>query len=787
MNRRSFTGMIVLLAIVLSILYLAQPWKTLRGINEPPLKLGLDLQGGLRVLLQAEDANPTAEDMETARNVIENRVNQFGVSEPLVQTNGSNRIVVELPGLSSADQKRASDLIGKSAVLEFRLVKQAAGSKADAELTPDDLEDVSFTGEILQDARSDFNRVGGATLGGAVVLFDIKPEFAPQFGEFTGGNIGRRMAIVLDGVVQTAPTIQGRISDSGQISGAGTIEEASDTALVLRSGSLPLTLRIEEIRATGPTLGRDAINAGVRAAIIGTVAVVLTIVFYYGPLFGGVLTLGLVLAMLFIFGVLAALGATLTLPGLAGLVLTIGAAVDGNVISFERIKEELRAGKGLKSAMKAGFGNSLSAIIDANVTTLFAAAALYQYTTGPVRGFAITLAIGIIASVFVNIVVVPFILETLTLRSNRHYMPMGFQISTIRFIKIAPIVMTISGLLAAAMLLVVFVRPFNLSVDFTGGTTALLQVPETTTLDDVRSAIDSLGLESITGSSATLQEINDTTISEAASSEANVETPAEDAASTDATATDTATTDTTTPDATATDTATPDATTNAAPTGKTKNISVRVGTSPNQDSKQIANTLATALNAQVLSADTVGAAIGSELRNSAFYAMLVAFGLILVYVAVRFWPNWIISVAAVLASIHDVGIVMGILNLTNTEFSIPVLAALLFVVGYSLNDSIIIADRIRENLRKTRGVSYADIVEAAVNQTLSRTIMTSLTTLLPVIALFIFGGSVLRGFSLALLIGIGFGTYSSIFILAPMVVWFRNRFTKGVTPVRKAA
>jgi SecD/SecF fusion protein len=775
---RSFRGILVLLAIVLSILFLAQPWRTLRGDTESPLKLGLDLQGGLRVVLQAEEDNPTNEDMETARNVIENRVNQFGVAEPLVQRTGNNRIVVELPGLSSADQARASDLIGQSAVLEFRIVQSFANNKPDTELTDADLEDVAFTGEILSDARADFGQFGAP-----VVTFSIKPEFSGQFSDFTNNNRGRRMAIVLDGVVQTAPTIQAAISGTGEITGVGSIETASDTALVLRSGSLPLNLNLEEVRATGPTLGRDAINAGVRAAIIGSIAVILTILFYYGPLFGGVLTLGLFLVVLFIFGVLAALGAVITLPGLAGLVLTIGAAVDGNVISFERIKEELRAGKGLKAAMKAGFNNSLSAIIDANVTTLFATAALYQYTTGPVRGFAITLAVGIVASVFVNTIVVPFILETLTLRSQRHYMPMGFQVSNFRFVKIAPVVMTISGLLAAAMLLVVLVRPFNLSVDFTGGTTALLQIPEATKDNDVRSAIDGLGIEGITGSSAVIQGIDDATISEATTEAPSAEAVTE---ATEDTATEDAATEGTTTESTETSEAEAATTDTPAPAGPTRLVSVRVGTGSG-DSGQFAPDLATALNAQVLNADTVGPAIGSELRNSALIAMLIAFGLILVYVAWRFWPNWIIAVAAVLASVHDVGIVMGVLNLTNTEFSIPVLAALLFVVGYSLNDSIIIADRIRENLRKTRGASYAEIVEAAVNQTLSRTIMTALTTLLPVIALFIFGGSVLRGFSLALLVGIGFGAYSSIFILAPMVVWFRNRFGRGGTPVRKAA
>ncbi|MCA9837709.1 MAG: protein translocase subunit SecD [Trueperaceae bacterium] len=730
MNRRNVTGVLVLIAIAAAILYLWQPWQ-----QDRTLKLGLDLQGGLRVVLQADEANVDREELDTARNVIENRVNQFGVSEPVVQTSGDNRIVVELPGLSAADQDRALGLIGQQAVLEFRLVRQASQNKSVGDpnnpLTLDDLEEPAFTGEILQDARADFNRMGGTTLSGAVVLFDIKREFADDFGQFTAGNIGRRMAIVLDGAIQTAPTINGRISDSGQIEGIGTLEEASDIALVLRSGSLPINLNVEEIRAIGPTLGRDSINSGARAGIIGIIAVVVTILLYYGPLFGGVLTLGLILAVLFIFGALAGLNAVLTLPGLAGLVLTIGAAVDGNVISFERIKEELRAGKALRMAMRSGFDNSLSAIIDANVTTLLAAAALYQYTSGPVRGFAVTLAIGIIASVFVNIIVVPFLLDVLTLRIKRPLIPMGFYASGIRFIKIAPVVMAISGLLALIALILVFVKPLNLSVDFTGGTTALYQVDNATDINAIRGAIDSLGIADINGGGALIQEVQDTTISNANTDEA---------------------------------------------ASAQKLYSVRVGSSSTEGANDTFPTdLAAALNANLLSADFVGPSIGSDLRQGAFYAVLVAFGLILVYVGWRFWPNWIVAIAAVIASIHDVGIVMGFLDLIGTQFSIPVLAALLFVVGYSLNDSIIIADRIRENLRKLKGLSYAEIVERSVNQTLSRTIMTSGTTLLPVLALFFFGGSVLRGFSLALLIGIGFGTYSSIFILAPMVVWFKGR------------
>jgi len=727
LNRRTFTGALVVAAIIASILYLWQPWS-----SQAPLKLGLDLQGGLRVVLQANTANPSAQDLATARNVIENRVNQFGVSEPLITTSGKNRIVVELPGLTAADQKRALSLIGQQAKLYFQLVKPSAQNLSTAQMTLDDLEKPAFTGEIISTARADFQRVGGSTMGPAV-FFNIKAKDAGKFGDFTGGNVGRRMAIVLDGKIITAPTLQSRISDSGQITGINSLEEASNIALVLRSGSLPISLHVEEIRSIGPTLGQDSINAGKIAAFIGGAAVIIAVLSYYGLVFGGVLTFGLGLAMLFIFGILAALHAALTLPGLAGLVLTIGAAVDGNVISFERIREELRAGKSIRLAMKIGFGNSLSAIIDANVTTLLAAGALYQYTTGPVRGFAITLAIGIIASVFVNVVVVPFILDLITSRnSQRSYLWKGFFVEGVRFVSKAPVIMSLSGLLAIASIAIVSIEGLKLSTDFTGGTNVLVDVPDGTTVADVRTAITDLNYPGITGKNATVVKVIDNTI-------------------------------------------------------KGNPMSVRVGLNETgqQSADQFANDLTAKLKGQLLQANYVGPAVGADLRQAAVMAVLVALGLILLYVAWRFWPNWIVAVAAIIATIHDAGIVLGALDLFNVTFSIPVLSAILFVVGYSLNDSIIIADRIRENLRKVRDRSYAEVVDLAVNQTLSRTVATSGTTLLPVIALLLFGGSVLRGFSIALLIGIGFGTYSSIFILSPMVVWFKMQQQKRARRTRR--
>ena len=720
MSQRAFRGLLVLAALLAAILYLWKPWDT---SDDPSLKLGLDLQGGLRVVLQADTADPAPEDMQAARRVIENRVNQFGVSEALIQTSGTNRILVELPGLTTEEQNRAQDLIGQQAVLEFRLVKQGSVNKTDAEMTPADLEPTAFTGEILQNAETGFSQFNQP-----IVNFQIRNRDANKFGQFTGGAVGRRMAIVLDGKVVSAPTINQRISNSGQITGQFTLPEATDLALVLRSGSLPISLRTEGVTAVGPTLGRDAINAGVKAALIGGAGVIVLVFLYYGPLFGGILVVGLLYVMLLNLGILSGLNATLTLPGLAGLILTIGAAADGNIISFERIREELRAGKGLGLAMKAGFSHSIPAIIDTHMAILLSAAALYQYTTGPVRGFAITLAIGAIASVFMNSVMVPFALNTVFSRSRRPLLPKGVHVQGLKFVNKAPVIMTLSLVLAVAALGFVFVRGLNLSTDFTGGSDILLSVPDAVNVSDVRSGIDQLGVAGISGSGATVQEVQDTTIAG-------------------------------------------------------KEISVRVGQTQNEaDSGTLGTRLAAVVGGQVLQNNFVGPSVGEDLRQNAILAALVAVLLILIYVAWRFWPNWIVAVASIIATVHDVGIVLGILALVGAQFSIPVLAAILFVIGYSLNDSIIISDRIRENLRVHKGMDYRELVDMSVNQTLSRTLMTSLTTLLPVLALFFFGGSVLHDFSLVLLIGIGFGTYSSIFILAPMVVWFQNR--QGRRPAR---
>jgi SecD/SecF fusion protein len=710
-NRRSAIGLVIMIALLAAIAF---SWGPFGPPGTAPLALGLDLQGGLRVVLQASGEEPSADDLRVARSVIERRINALGVAEPLIQTSGADRIVVELPGLTGADTARALALIGQQAVLEFRLVARGA----DPAQGVDALEDVAFTGEILADARADFERgPGGLTLPGAVVHFAIQREFADAFGAFTGGHVGRRMAIVLDGRVMSAPTIQSRISDQGQITGMANLGEATDLALVLRSGSLPIALHVAETRAVGPSLGADSVRSGTLAAVVGALAVLVAVVVQYGPLFGGALSIGLAYVMVVVLGTLAALGAVLTLPGIAGLVLTIGAAVDGNVISFERIKEELRTGKGLRVAMRNGFRSSLSAIVDANLTTLFAAAALYQYTSGPVRGFAVTLAIGVIGAVFLNTVVVPWMLDVVTMRVTRSRLPRGFGVPSLRFLPHARRAVATSAVLLVASAVLLATNGLHLSNDFTGGTTVHLQVPDATTVADVREALGAVDIVGVAGASATVQEM-------------------------------------------------------AVSDGGGHEVSVRVGALGPGAEALPARLEAALPGSRVLQSDFVGPAIGEELRTGAWFAVSVALVLTLTYLTIRFWPTWIVALSAVLATIHDVVLVLGVLALTGTEFSVPVLAALLFVVGYSLNDSIVIADRIREDLRRARGAPYAQVVEGAVHGTLSRTVMTSFTTLLPILALLMVGGPVLRDFSLVLLIGVVVGVYSSLFVMAPSIVWF---------------
>jgi SecD/SecF fusion protein len=678
----------------------------------PVVNLGLDLQGGLRVLLEAK-GNPSTDDLEQVRTVIENRVNATGVAEPLVQRQGNNRVVVELPGLSQADQARALSLIGQTAKLEFRIVKPEAQSKTDVDLTEADLGPTLMTGEAISKANSAFNQFGAP-----YVSMEFNSKGAQDFDRITAENVGKRMAIVLDGKVKSAPNIQQRISGGqAQITGTFTLEQTNDLSLVLRSGSLRVPVEIIETRAIGPTLGQDAIRQGFLAALIGIVAIFVLVFVYYGFWFGLVAALGLLFSGITIFGILAGLGGVLTLPGIAGLVLTIGAAVDGNVISFERIKEELHEGKGLKAAIKAGFGHSFWTIFDVNFSHLISAVALYQYATGPVKGFAVTLAVGVIASTFSNLVFSRWFLELLASWRGKFSAPHWFDTPKIHFMEVAKYITTFSLILAVIGGIAVFAKGFVFGVDFTSGTSFTVRTAESVTSEQVRQTVASAGVEGATGGGATI------IFSRTPGTIGN-------------------------------------------------DFTVRVGQLDQAGQDKLKAAFLKLPSSAVTQIETVGPSVGNELRTATISGVLVALLLILIYVAVRF--DLILGVGSVLAVAHDVAIVFGLYALLGREFTITTVAAVLTLIGYSLNDSIIVSDRIRENLKVMRGQPYLNIVNTSINQTLSRTLMTSVSTMLPLLALLIFGGPVLRDFSFVLVIGILVGTYSSIYIVAPMAVYFKN-------------
>ncbi|THF88776.1 protein translocase subunit SecD [Deinococcus sp. KSM4-11] len=719
---------LLLLTLLASLAYIWRPWEhrdNIWTIWNPGkyefVTLGLDLKGGLRIELAPESGSATKDELDRVKTVIENRINALGVAEPTVTVAGGRRVVVEIPGATPAVQQRAREIIQRTARLEFRIVQ--ANAQPDATLrtnkpetggyTLAQLGPVEATGEVIANAQAATDQRTGSW----VVTFTNTDKGAATFGDFTGKNVGKLMAVVLDDQIQSVATIQQKLFRDVQITGSFSAEEANQLALVLKSGALPIKIKTEAEQAIGPTLGADAIRSGAIAALVGIGLVFLMLFFYYGLWFGLVGALGLVFSSIVILGMLAGFGSTLTLPGIAGLVLTIGAAVDGNVISFERIKEELNKGKGIKNAINAGYQHSTAAILDVNASHLLSALALYNYSTGPVKGFAVTLMIGVIASTFSNLVFAKWFMGWLAQRRSNMSAPNWIKHTNIDFIKAAPIVTTVSVLLAVAGLAILGTRNLNYGVDFTSGTTLTVRTSASTTTEQVRSAVAGAGVNNVTAQSATIQ--RDITPGQG---------------------------------------------------GAQYNIKV-----PELTTAQIA-TLSSAVTklpgGQVQATATVGPTVGKELTDKTIKAVLLGMTLILIYVGFRF--DFIMGLGSIVAVVHDVGIVMGLYSLLGLEFTIATVAAVLTLIGYSLNDSIIVSDRIRENIKEMRGKSYREIVNTSINQTLSRTIMTSVSTMLPLVSLLIFGGPVLRDFSLILLVGILIGTYSSIFIVAPLVVYFEE-------------
>lgn len=697
-------------------------------LREGRINLGLDLQGGMHLVLKVDTSKLTpkeAEDApERALEIIRNRIDQFGVKEVSIQRQGRDEIVIQLPGVT--DRERALELIGKTALLEFRLVSSDT-EKIKAALDGDipDGYELLLSEENERLLIEKETEVLGADLTNAIVNFDqsafnqpvvsftFARDGARKLADMTGDNVGKRLAIVLDGNIKSAPVIRERIPDGkGVIQGRFTPEEANDLAIILRAGALPAPVIVEEERTVGPLLGRDSVLSGMKAIAIGATLVCIFMIVYY-MLAGFIAVTALFFNFLIILGVMGYFHFTLTLPGIAGLILTLGMAVDANVLIYERIKEELKAGKTVRSAISAGYGKAFSAIIDSNLTTLIAAVLLFQFGTGPIRGFAMTLTIGIFASLFTALVVTRVIFQLLALSQRFKTVNMMNWIhdTKINFTGKSKICYRASiGLILAGIVIFGMRGDKNFGVDFTGGTLQQLKFENPVDIGHIRNVITGAGIEG-----ASIQGI-------AGGHEVLIRT-AED--------TDMAITDT------------------------------------------LKNSIE-GNSFEFMRIEKVGPSVGMLLRKNALKALVFGLLGILIYIGLRF-KHWEYGLAGVTALFHDVIIVIGAMAITGREFDLTVVAAILTVAGYSINDTVVIFDRVRENIRLLRKAKFSDIVNLSINQTLGRTVFTTLTTLFTAVALFIWGGIVLNNFAFCLIVGFISGIYSTIFIASPMILFWHKR------------
>ena len=589
-------------------------------------------------------------------------------------------------------------------------------------------------GGVVTDARVQYGNTGG----NPEVSMSMNAEGANTWARMTKDNIGRQIAIVLDGMVYSYPTVQSEISGgSSQITGNFTLEEAEDLANVLKSGKLPAPATIIQEQVVGPSLGAESINAGLISFVIAFVLVLLyMILFYQGA--GLVADIALICNVVLLFGTLVSFGAVLTLPGIAGLVLTLGMAVDANVIIYERVKEELRAGKGLSKAIADGYSNAYSAIIDGQITTLLTGIVLFIFGSGPVQGFATTLIIGIITSVLTSVFITRIIFDdrivkgkniTFDSKVTRNFL----QNTHVDFLSKKKIAYIVSGALILISLVSIFTKGFTYGVDFTGGRTYVVRFDSPVTAEDVRAAAiaefdGAVEVKQFGGESqmkVTTQYLVDNESSEAdAEVEAKLFNALKGFFATELTFAEfTSTLD-----------------------------------NPNG----------------IISSDKVGPTIANDITRNAIIAVVIALFVIFAYIAVRF-KGWTWGLGGVTGLAHTALIVIGFFSLFSgiLPFSLDVdqtfIAAILTIIGYAINDTVVIFDRIREYKELHPKADFRQNVNEALNSTLSRTMNTSLTTLVTMLAIAIFGGEVIRGLAVALILGIVIGTYASIFIATPIM------------------
>jgi protein-export membrane protein SecD/preprotein translocase SecF subunit len=761
--------------------------------------------------------------------VLRNRIDAFGVAEPSIRREANRpRIIVELPG--AKDSSKPLQIVKTMGRLEFKLVEKSptgviAWSGSADTPPPDDIPEgteiryhnddgttlanswyvvrspVLLSGDRIRNARE----TQGSTSFEIVVSMSFDSQGSRKFGELTTNHVGELLAILLDGKIQSAPRINEPIlGGNAQISGDFTFEEAQYLANILKAGAFPVGVKIAEERTVGPTLGQEAIDDGVRAAVIGMGVVLIFMLIYYR--FAGLVAIvALAFNMLIILGSLAGFGAALTLPGLAGLVLTIGIAVDANVLIFERIREELRTGKTVWSAIQTGYQKAFWTILDANVTTLAVAAVLYHFGTGPIKGFAITLGIGIFASMFTAIVVTREIYGWVLGGRNVERLSIGREVirnTTIGFLsrsRMGFIVSTI--LIIIGIVSLVLHNGPNFGIDFRGGVKTYAKFNRVVTQPELSAKLTELGYErSKIQVDASKQEASiDIGYQQEFDNQRVVAPLIADPG--DATAGSVQVSST-------------QERVHVFRTGdviqliegehRLRNeireivegedtITFMLANEIGSDLTQAAEVQIQASVGQILtdallqgegdwqaipravSVNEVGPSVGKDLKWAALWSVLWSIVILLLYISWRFEPRF--AIGAIAALVHDVLITLGIFSVFVKEINLPTVAAFLTIIGYSLNDTIVVFDRIRENSTLLRGTDFAEIINRSINQSLSRTVVTSLTTLFVVLVIFLqtAAGQEINTFALALIVGVIVGTYSSVFIASPIIYLWHLR------------
>lgn len=797
------------------------------------VKLGLDLQGGISFVvavdrdelarmvreeqsdlseaeLEAEVTRMIEDSQSIVVEVIRNRVDTIGIAEPSIFPRGPERIIVQLPGVSEDKQNEARSSIMSVALLEFRLVHlnssewskelfekgvaprgfkigdAAAGYYVrDYDAVADEDMDREFwanqrtfqqkpraefmmmrrqdqvsqamtyipyyietrtqlTGDALKNARLEYGQMNDPRIAlefnskGAREFAQVTKDYGPRGERNLDREEGRQLAIVLDGTLYSAPVIRTPILDGrAEITGVFSAREATRLVNVLRAGSLPVPVKIMEERQVSPSLGRDSIESGVQAAMYGAIAVVVFMLLYY-RMAGIAANVALFLVVLLMpvgmwvsAGFLAILsGSTeagnvglpvITMPGIAGLVLTIGMAVDAAVIIFERMREEQEAGKSVQTAVQAGYEKAFSAILDSNVTTLLTAVILFWQGSGPIRGFAVVLCAGILVSMLTALVYMKMFLQGgATLFKLERYNMMKFvSSSNVDFLGKRYLAIGLSLVLIVGSWVMFFQRgDENFNVDFTGGTSLIFRFDDRQPIEVVRDALTGAGFEN-----AMIQYERDIAIEEG---------------------------------------------------GKHgEMLDIRVSYDQGDEAREFLLSNFSDAGFELVQTESIGPQIGAELKRSGVIAIVLAMVGIVIYLSLRF--EFAFAIGAIVAIFHDVLISVGLYTALGYQISLPIVAALLTIVGYSVNDTIIIFDRIREDLKLMKQKTFAEVCNISINQTLSRTILTSFTTLITVSMLLVFGGGAINDFALILVIGIIAGTYSTIFIATPVaLLWHRE-------------